>query len=142
MFGKNGSGDEQPQATGSLWGDMFGLSGLMKVITDPALVEHAHGMMQATIEGANANRRIEAKLDRLLQALGHEIDDINSRFPAAFGPQPAALLVQHRTDGTGGNPAATGVAHDGSGGAAASPRPAGATVQLHRDDDPTGELQQ
>ena len=56
MFGfGNGAGDfpaPQAQDTKSMWGDMFGLGSLMKVITDPALIEHAHAMMQATIEGA------------------------------------------------------------------------------------------
>jgi hypothetical protein len=119
MFG-NGSGADQPQDTKSIWGDMFGLTGLMKVIADPALMAHAHAMMQATIEGANANRRIEAKLDRLLGALGHEISDINARFPAAFALGAPALLEGNRALGARGDPAASGVADDGSGGAAAS----------------------
>ena len=116
MFG-NGTGAE-PQDTKSIWGDMFGLGGLMKVITDPALVAHAHAMMQATIEGANSSRRIEAKLDRLLGALGHEISDINARFPAAFHPGPspsaAAVLIEHGANAAGGYSAATGASDDGS----------------------------
>jgi hypothetical protein len=123
MFG-NGSGADaaQPQDTKSIWGDMFGLTGLMKVITDPALVSHAHAMMQATIEGANSSRRIEAKLDRLLGALGHEINDINARFPATFQPPGApALLVQHGANGAGGHSPATGAPDDGSAFAAGSP---------------------
>ena len=133
-FGNGASGEfpaSQPQDTKSMWGDMFGLGGLMKVITDPALIEHAHAMMQATIEGANSSRRIEAKLDRLLGALGHEISDINARFPAAFhaGPQtvvaqPPALLAQHRANGGGGYSAATGALDDGS------PQPAGGAGPL------------
>ena len=141
MFGiGNGSG-EQPQDTKSLWGDMFGISGLMKVISDPALIAHAHAMMQATIEGANSSRRIEAKLDRLLQALGHEISDINGRFPAAFQPLTApALLEQNGADGTGGHAPATGALDDGS---ASAPGGAGPTVggpQLRREHDETGGL--
>jgi hypothetical protein len=146
MFG-NGSGESpQPQDTKSLWGDMFGLGSLMKVITDPALVSHAHGMMQATIDGAHANRRIEAKLDRLLQALGHEINDINSRFPAQFHPRDMpggttpALLVQDGPHGTGGHPAATGAADDGSRGASGSVATPVGGLELRRDDDPTGGL--
>lgn len=116
MFG-NGSGEApQPQDTKSLWGDMFGLSGLMKAINDPTLIIHAQAMMQATIEGANANRRIEAKLDRLLGALGHEIADINARFPASFqpGPQPTVLLENDRNAGTGRHPVTGGALNDGS----------------------------
>ena len=114
-----GSGEPAPD-TKSLWGDMFGLGSLMKVITDPALVQHAHNMMQATIEGANANRRIEAKLDMLLRALGHEIDAINDRFPSTFQPLgPTALLVQNRADGARRHPPAGVALDDGSRGAAA-----------------------
>ena len=143
MFGLgNGSGSSgdpsQPQDTKSLWGDMFGLNGLMKVITDPALVAHAHAMMQATIEGANSSRRIEAKLDRLLGALGHEISDINSRFPAAFQPAPA-LLVEHGANGAGGNSAATGAPDNGSRGAAASLGSPVVADELRGVDDPAGE---
>jgi hypothetical protein len=137
MFGiGNGSGADpsQPQDTKSMWGDMFGLSGLMKVITDPALVAHAHAMMQATIEGANSSRRIEAKLDRLLGALGHEIKDINSRFPAAFQPAPA-LLVEHGANGAGGHPAATGAPDDGSQNATGSSATPVGGAQLRRSHD-------
>jgi hypothetical protein len=139
MFGSNGAGDAQPQDTKNLWGDMFGLGGLMKVITDPALVNHAHAMMQATIEGANANRRIEAKLDRLLQALGHEINDINSRFPVALAAPPA-LLEQNGADGTGGHTASTGVADDGSRVASGSAATPVGGLGLRGDDDPTGDV--
>jgi hypothetical protein len=134
MFGSNGSGEAQD--TKSIWGDMFGLGGLMKVITDPALIAHAHAMMQATIEGANSSRRIEAKLDRLLGALGHEISDINSRFPAQFQPAGPAVLIEHGANGAGSDPAATGVAHNGGAVAAGG---AGAPVggaQLRRSHDP------
>jgi hypothetical protein len=136
MFGNNGAGE--PQDTKSLWGDMFGLGGLMKVITDPALVAHAHAMMQATIEGANSSRRIEAKLDRLLGALGHEIADINARFPAQFQPPAAPLLVQHGAVGAGSHPPATGAVDDGSALAAGSPATPVGGAQLRRPhDDPT-----
>jgi hypothetical protein len=138
MFG-NGAGADQPQDTKSLWGDMFGLSGLsglMKVITDPALVAHAHQMMQATIEGANASRRIEAKLDRLLGALGHEISDINSRFPAAF--QPAVLLEGNGGNAPGPHPAATGAPDHGSAPASGGAGPVVGGDELRRDDHQAG----
>jgi hypothetical protein len=117
MFG-NGSGESvdpsQPQDTKSLWGDMFGLGPLMKVLSDPGLQLHAQAMMQSIIEGANANRRMEAKLDRLLGALGHEIADINSRFPSQFHPAPAPLLEGNGADGNRANPPASGAVDDGS----------------------------
>jgi hypothetical protein len=126
MFGNGSGAADQPQDTKSIWGDMFGLGSLMKVITDPALVAHAHAMMQATIEGANSSRRIEAKLDRLLGALGHEISDINARFPATFQvPGNSPLLVQHGAVGTGSHPAAIGAPDNGSAQPTGSPATAG-----------------
>jgi len=126
MFGNGSGAADQPQDTKSIFGDIFGLGGLMKVITDPALVAHAHAMMQATIEGANSSRRIEAKLDRLLGALGHEISDIDARFPAPFqAPANSPLLVQHGAFGAGSHPAAIGAPDNGSPQPTGSPATAG-----------------
>ena len=147
-----GNGQEPPapaQETRSIWGDMFGLGPLMKIISDPALQLHAQAMMQSIIEGANANRRMEAKLDRLLGALGHEINDINSRFPSQFQPGghgPAGnvfappLLVENGANGAGRHPASTGAPDDGSGGASGSPATSVGSAGLRGDDDPAGEL--
>lgn len=74
---------EEPQSTGSLWGEMFGLGPMFKMLTDPALGQHAHEMMQAIIESAKANARIEAKLD-------------------AYRQEVTALLAHHRANGTRG----------------------------------------
>lgn len=123
MFG-NGQdpGAEQAQSTSSLLGDLFGVGSLFKVITDPGLQAHAHAMMAAVIEGANSSRRIEAKLDRLLKALGHEIEDINARFPTAYRDLAGApLLEQHRADGAAGHSLAGGAPDDGARGAAVDP---------------------
>jgi hypothetical protein len=122
LFGMNGNGQEQPAApeTSSLWGDMFGMGSLFKMISDPGLMAHTHAMMAAVIEGANANRRIEAKLDRLLNALGHQINDINARFPAGFQPPGApgapVLLEGNGAYGGGSPPPSGGVADGGTGG--------------------------
>jgi hypothetical protein len=112
----NGNGqDAPPQETASIWGDMFGMSSLFKMISSPELMAHTHQMLAAVIEGANANRRIEAKLDRLLRALGHEIADINDRFPAQFRPPGLApLLERNGALGTGSRAAASGPSDDGS----------------------------
>ena len=136
-----GNGQEPPAApeTGSLWGDVFGIGSLFKVISDPALMTHAHAMMGAVIEGANANRRIEAKLDRLLGALGHEITDINSRFPAQFQSGAAPLLEQHRAHAAGGNSAAIGVADDGGSAASGGVGTAGVNPELRGRHDPTSD---
>jgi hypothetical protein len=117
MFG-NGQDAPAPPDTGSLWGEMFGMGSLFKMISDPALMAHTHQMLNAVIEGANASRRIEAKLDRLLGALGHEISDINARFPAAFQPPGATQLLEgNAAAGNRGDPAATRPPDDGSRGA-------------------------
>jgi hypothetical protein len=139
MFG-NGSGQDAPAApdTGSLWGDMFGIGSLFKVISDPALMQHTHAMMSAVIEGANANRRIEAKLDRLLGALGHGISDINAKFPVQF--QPSAILEGDRADGSRGHAPATGAVDDGSRSAAEGPRSLGGPIRDDRGGDPAGKL--
>ena len=111
-----GNGQEQPQAqdTASIWGDMFGIGSLFKVITDPQLQAHTHAMLAAVIEGASATRRVEQKLDRLLKALGHEIDDINARFPSEFiRPAAPALLEANGAVGDRGRAAATVSADDG-----------------------------
>ena len=144
MFGSNGqgSGQDAPQDTRSLWGDMFGLGPLMKVLSDPALQLHASAMMQSIIEGANANRRIEAKLDRLLGALGHEITDINARFPSQFHPStgsgPAAQLLEgNGALGNRGGPPATGAVDNGSQGAAGGPATAGGSPRTGEPHDDT-----
>jgi hypothetical protein len=100
---------------------MLGVGSLFKIISDPALMQHTHAMMAAVIEGANANRRIEAKLDRLLKALGNDISDINARFPAQFQPGPLhpgptlpALPYADGAAGIGGYPPTTGAVDDGS----------------------------
>jgi hypothetical protein len=141
MFGNGSDASGNPAGTGlppapetsSLWGDMFGMGSLFKLISDPGLMAHTHAMMAAVIEGANANRRIEAKLDRLLKGIGHEISDINARFPAQLQPPPA-LLTQHGAHAAGGNAAATGAVDDGSGGDAAEP----SAARVHVSDDRGG----
>lgn len=115
MFG-SGNGQDAPvaQDTGSLWGEMFGMGSLFKIITDPALMTHTHAMMSAVIEGANANRRIEAKLDLLLKSLGQEIETINGRWPSHLAGPPA-LLEANRTDGARGSAPASSAVDNGSG---------------------------
>jgi hypothetical protein len=116
MFG-NGSEDTQGPApdTKSLWGDMFGLGPLMKVISDPALGQHAQAMMQAIAEGANASRRIEVKLNRLLEALGHDVSDIE-RSTASHAARPPALLEGDRAAGDRRPSFASQPSDDGAGG--------------------------
>jgi hypothetical protein len=114
MFGiGNGSGEAQD--TRSIWGDMLGIGPLMKVLTDPALQAHTHAMMTAVIEGANATRRVELKLNLLLKALGHEYADIDAQHPSPFAGAP--ILIAHGANGGGGHAAATGAPDDGSRGA-------------------------
>jgi hypothetical protein len=137
MFG-NGSQPphlpDDPQVvapdTSSLWGNMFGVGPLLKLISDPALGAHAHAMMQAIIEGAQASARTEAKLNALLKALGHEIDN---RATALAAP---ALLGADGRDGAGRPPLASLAPHNGAGGAAASPATDFGPPELRGVDDP------
>jgi hypothetical protein len=126
MFGNNGNGglgpgdvaQIEPPSSSSLWGDMFGLSGLIKTITDPALGAHAHAMMAAIIESGKASHRIELKLNALLGALGHDVAEIERR-AANVDPAAPALLGSNGANGGRGS-AATGFAPDnGAGGHAA-----------------------
>jgi hypothetical protein len=104
----------EPPATSSLWGDMFGIGPLFKMISDPALGAHAHQMMQAIIEGASASSRIEAKLNALLKALGHDVAEIERQAAAAPLVIAPALFAAHGANGTRGRSAATGAPDDGS----------------------------
>jgi hypothetical protein len=119
MFGNGGDSDGQASApeTKSLWGDMFGLGPLMKVISDPSLGLHAQAMMQAIADGANASRRIEIKLNRLLEALGHDVAAVERSAAAQIGRTPpllegdgavgdrrSAAASQPSDDGIGGDP--------------------------------------
>lgn len=135
MFG-NGGDSSQPQDTGSMWGDMLGMGSLFKVITDPALMQHTHTMIAAVIEGANANRRIEAKLDRMLKALGQNLDDINDRWPDQF--KTPALLEGNRANGAGSPALASGAVDDGSGGAPDGARTPDGLVRGGLEPDQTG----
>jgi hypothetical protein len=110
--GQNGSQIVEAPSSASLWGDVFGIGNLIKTITDPSLGQHAHSMMQAIIESGQASRRIEQKLDALLQVLGHGDNE-----------RSTALLAANRTDG-GGRPTLAGrPVDDGTGSAAPSASP-------------------
>jgi hypothetical protein len=108
MFG-NGNGNEQvpatvePPSSASLWGDMFGIGGLIKTMTDPALGQHIHMMLATVIEAGKATQRVEAKLDAILKA---QENAGNTAVFTAFG-----------TDGNRGLAAPGGASNDGSGSA-------------------------
>lgn len=122
MFGNgNGSGIEEPQSTRSMWGDMFGLGPLMRLFSDPTIMNQALGMMAAIADGGRVSRRLERKLDILLVQGGHDLAAINAQldrdYPAGGGAGPfggpyAAALPQ--IDGTvgAGRPAAAGLPSD------------------------------
>jgi hypothetical protein len=113
-FDKGSVPQIEPPSTGGLWGDMFGLGPLMKMITDPALGLHAHGMMEAIIEGAKASGRIEAKLNKLLEALGHDVADIERTAAMARNQRPPVLLAANGADGDRRFAVASGAADDGN----------------------------
>src|SRR5262249_17488919 len=89
------SDPDQAQPTGRLWGDMFGIGPLMRLINDPELGAKAQLAVQGVIAGTAAMARIEAKLDFLLRALGHHPTNIGRNAVAAL---PARLPNGGRRD--------------------------------------------
>jgi hypothetical protein len=91
-----------PQPTGKLWGDMFGLGPVMRLINDPALGDNAKKAMAAIIASHETIARIEAKLDVLLRAQGHDPGTIGqlAALPAGVadrdrGPAPPTVAADH-----------------------------------------------
>lgn len=93
----------EPKPTSSLWGEMFGLGPLMRLIQDPQLGAKTHQAVQAIIDGHARMVRIEAKLDALLQGVPYA----DTAAPAVFA---------RLSDGPGGPTVASSTADDGSGG--------------------------
>lgn len=83
IFG-NGFGSvepiEEPQPTRSIFGDLFGLGPMLKMLTDPAMLASAQAMMAAITAGGEAAQRLEMKLDLLLRAQGHDVEQLNRDF--------------------------------------------------------------
>ncbi|PWT78039.1 MAG: hypothetical protein C5B60_01790 [Chloroflexi bacterium] len=92
-----------------MWGEMFGLGPLMRLIQDPQLSQNANKVLQAIIDGQAATLRVEAKLDHLLRVLGHD--------PDRFGRSVAPTFFEGLSDRTGGPALANAIADHGSGGA-------------------------
>lgn len=93
---------EAAPPTRKLWADMLGLGEFFRVISDPSLMTRAQTMMSAVIEHAAAMKRIEEKLDRILEERNGMRRD-----------GPAAISSAIGADGTGRRTAAGGVANDG-----------------------------
>lgn len=100
---------DQAQPTSSLWGQLFGLGPLFRMVSDPQMMQNAIGMMQAIAAGAAANQRLEAKLDFLLRKQGYDPEEIASSAPGRSGP---ALIPDGRTIPGAGATAAPGLAAD------------------------------
>ena len=118
--------DEQAQPTGRLWGDMFGLGPIMRLINDPELGPKAHQAIAGIIASSAAMVRIEAKLDFLLRVSGHD--------PAAI----VAALPGGLPDGNRGPAVAGAIAHDGGGGVAPVDASAGGDARPNGRPHPTG----
>jgi hypothetical protein len=72
-----------------MWSDMLGLGSFFRILSDPSLVDQVHAMMGAVIEAAQANKRIEAKLDELLAE--RRLTAIPQHYgPSGAGAYPAA----------------------------------------------------
>jgi hypothetical protein len=126
---------QQPPDTASLWGNMFGLGPIMRLINDPQLGQQAQRLIAEMMASQHivrrledGQRRIEAKLDLLLEAASVDI-------PAELRRPDDAVVPVGMSDGAGGHavtdvpfddgagerappaaPAGNGVAHAGSGG--------------------------
>lgn len=105
---------EEAPSTGSLWGQMFGLSPILRMLTDPQAQANAQALIMALTAGVASIPRIEAKLDALL---GQEHPLVR-----ATPPRIAALSDEHRADGTGGFAASGGAPDNGPGGLAPGDR--------------------
>jgi hypothetical protein len=99
------SGDK---GTAGLWADMLGLGPLLGAINDPNFQLQIKTIVDAINNTSTATARCEAKLDRLLALM--EADDER---------HPATIPHDNGRAGTGTIAVASGVAHDGTGGAAA-----------------------
>lgn len=117
----NGS-DIEPPSTRSMWGDMFGLGPLLRIASDPAIVHQALGMLSQLAEAGAVNRRLEAKLDILLAAGGHDLESINRAIDATARPNLAFLPQIDGTVGAVGAAATGRPSDDGAGRAAAAAR--------------------
>lgn len=115
----NGS-DIDPPSTRSMWGDMFGLGPLLRIASDPAIVHQALGILSQLAEAGAVNRRLEAKLDILLAAGGHDLESINRAIDATA--RPSFLPTINGTVGAVGAAATGRPSDDGTGRAAAAAR--------------------
>lgn len=107
-------GNTRPPSFAESIGGLFGLGPIMRMMNDPALQQHMVEMMQAVIQSAGANLRMEAKLDFILRELGHDPSRFECDGGRGFG-NPAALLGGYGIPGAGANPAPSGAADDGIG---------------------------
>lgn len=108
--------DNGPASSSSLWGDMFGLGPMLKMISDPNLGNTALAMMQAIMESAKANARIEAKLNAILERHGYDLAQFDNAAGSA-GPVATVFDAIGR-DGIGGFTPPSFVADNGTGAAA------------------------
>jgi hypothetical protein len=100
-----------------MWINMLGLGPLFSTINDPAFQLHIRQIIESIGETSERCKRIEAKLDHLLQA-GSEDGSDRTSFNGRVAVIPigiANLSAELGAAGSGGHAAASGPAHDGTG---------------------------
>jgi hypothetical protein len=119
-----------PQPTGSLWGNVFGLGPIVKLINDPQLADNAKKAMAAIIASHETIARIENKLDVLLRAQGHDPGTIGraAALPAGEpdrdrGPTLASVAPDNGAGDATPSDGQAGDAGGGTGGDLHDPRP-------------------
>jgi hypothetical protein len=133
-FGMINGNDEQTyeaKPTSSLLGDVLGIGGLVKAMSDPAMMQGAYQMMAALTAAGMTLPRLEAKLDLLLKDKGYDVETLfptapgvypdfqaghGAWFPDSGGHQPQSARLPAGMAGArpGGDPAAGGAIDDGT----------------------------
>ena len=96
--------------SGSMWINMLGLGPLFQTINDPAFQQHIRQIVESIGETSERCKRIEAKLDQLMERETDGWDHVKS-IPIGI----ANFSAQLGTDGTGRPTAASGAFDDGTG---------------------------
>jgi hypothetical protein len=121
MFINGNDQDYEAKPTSSLLGDVLGIGGLIKAMSDPAMMQGAYQMMAALTAAGMTLPRLEAKLDLLLRDKGHDVETLfpigsAGVFPDFSGHQPGSprLPAGMASARPGGDPLAGGAVDDGT----------------------------
>jgi hypothetical protein len=101
-----------------MWLNMLGLGNIAATVNDPGFQDQIRAFAAAQFETLETVRRLDRKLDKLLDVAGIANDE---RFNVAGGA--TALLAGDRPAGTGLDSVAGGIADNGNGEPASAPPP-------------------